>query len=75
MADDSRNIHPRALPNYQRAVIPENKLLRYSLDPTHPRGRHKAIVFKSALGFDQSNLAPVEADHFRRRTLSPSNTG
>ena len=55
MADDSRNIHPSALPHYQQAVIPENKLLRYSLDPTHRRGRHKAIVFKSALGFDQSN--------------------
>jgi hypothetical protein len=50
-----RRIHPKALPNYQGAVIPENKLLRYSLDPTHPRGRHKAVVFKSALGFDQSN--------------------
>jgi uncharacterized protein DUF6883 len=50
-----RSVHPNALPNYQNAVIPENKLLRYSLDPMHPSGKHKAIVFKSALGFDQSN--------------------
>ena len=55
MADGVRSVHSKALPNHQRAVIPENKLLRYSLDPTHPRGSHKAIVFKSALGFDQSN--------------------
>ena len=55
MADGVRSVHSKALPNHQRAVIPENKLLRYALDPTHPRGRHKAVVFKSALGFDQSN--------------------
>lgn len=55
MADGSRSIHQNALPNYANAIIPENKLLKYSLDPTHPRGKHKAIVFKSALGFDQSN--------------------
>lgn len=55
MADGDRSRHPRALPNHQSAAIPDNKLLRYSLDPTHPRGRHKAIVFESVLGFDQSN--------------------
>jgi len=50
-----RSVHPNALPNYQNAVIPSDKLEKYALDPTHPTGRHKAIVFKSALGFDQSN--------------------
>lgn len=55
MANGVRSVHPKALPNYERAVILENKLLRYSLDPTHPRGMHKAIVFKSALGFEESN--------------------
>jgi hypothetical protein len=54
MADANRSAHPNALPNYQNAVIPQNKLVRYSLDLTHPRGKHKAIVFKSALGFVQS---------------------
>jgi len=48
MADGVRSVHPKALPNHQRAVIPENKLLRYALDPTHPRGRHKAVVFNTA---------------------------
>jgi hypothetical protein len=55
MADANRSVHPTALPNYQNAVIPQNKLVKYSLDPTHPRGKHKAIVFKSALGFEQSD--------------------
>lgn len=55
MADANRSIHPNALPNYQNAVIPQNKLVRYSLDPTHPRGKHKAIVFKRTLGFEQAN--------------------
>lgn len=60
MANGSRSIHPDALPNYQDAVIPRNKLEKYSLDLKHPKGKHKAIVFKSALGFDQSNWELLE---------------
>lgn len=55
MANGNRSVHSNALPNYQNAVIPQNKLVKYSLDLTHPRGKHKAIVFRSALGFEQSN--------------------
>ena len=55
MANVNRSVHPKALLNYQNAVIPPDKLLKYSLDLTHRRGQHKAIVFKSALGFEQSN--------------------
>ena len=57
MANGGRIPHPNALPNYRNAVIPSNKLERYSLDPTHPRGKHKAVVFRSALGFVQSDWA------------------
>ena len=39
------------LPNAKRAFIDMRKLVNYSLDPTHPVGRHKALVFRSALGF------------------------
>lgn len=53
--DDKRSAHPNALPNYENAIIPSDKLEKYALDPAHPVGRNKAIVFKSALGFDQSN--------------------
>ncbi len=60
--EQSRTPHPNALPNYQMATIPSDKLERYALNPNHvslvygrSSGRDKARVFKSALGFDQSN--------------------
>jgi hypothetical protein len=55
MSQSGRSAHGKALPNYQRAVIPRVKVEGYVLDPTHPVGKHKAIVFKSALGFEQSD--------------------
>ena len=42
-----------ALPNADRAILDLNKLERYCLDPTHPRGKHKARVFQHALGVGQ----------------------
>lgn len=39
------------LPNAERAFIDFRKLADYCLDPTHPVGRHKSVVFRSALGF------------------------
>ncbi|MDT9187655.1 MAG: hypothetical protein P5681_07530 [Limnospira sp. PMC 894.15] len=38
------------LPNPEQALIPFEKLEGYSLNPNHSEGRHKAIVFQSALG-------------------------
>jgi len=38
------------LPNCERAIVDLDKLTRYRLDPAHPRGRHKARVFRAALG-------------------------
>ena len=62
MNDNPRNPHPNALPNYERAVIPSDKLTKYALNPTHSTqvwgkssGKDKARVFKSALGFDLTN--------------------
>lgn len=55
MAEKSRSIHPRALPNYERAEILRSKIEGYALNPANDEGKHKARVFKSALGFDQSN--------------------
>ncbi len=43
------------LPNVERAFIDRRKLADYSLDPTHPVGRHKAAVFRDALGFGVSD--------------------
>src|SRR5918912_1204013 len=55
MGDEIRSIHPNALPNYQKAVIPRGKLEDYVLNPTHKDGRHKARLFKSILGFEKSH--------------------
>src|SRR5947209_6568630 len=55
MSEESRSIHSRALPNYERAEIHRSKIEEYALNPVNDVGKHKARVFKSALGFDQSN--------------------
>ncbi|MBC7909872.1 MAG: hypothetical protein H7Y30_05200 [Pyrinomonadaceae bacterium] len=62
MTEESRNPHINALPSYQKAIIPPEKLEKYLLNPKHTAhvwgkssGKDKALVFKSALGFDQSN--------------------
>jgi hypothetical protein len=47
--------HPLALVGCETPVIEESKLMLYALNPVHERGRHKARVFKSALGFDLTN--------------------
>lgn len=40
-----------SLPNANRAFIDDRKLMDYCLSESHPIGKHKAKVFKSALGF------------------------
>jgi hypothetical protein len=39
------------LPNAERAVVDTAKLRDYSLNSAHSEGKHKARVFRSALGF------------------------
>jgi hypothetical protein len=53
MTTGGRSPHPNALPNYQNAVILREKLETYALNAGHPDGKHKALVFRSALGFEQ----------------------
>lgn len=38
------------LPNGDAAIVDIAKLTAYCLNPTHPRGKHKARVFQSVLG-------------------------
>ena len=52
------------LPGADRAVVDANKLRDYCLNPMHPRGRHKARVFASALRIPQA-----EAELLRVRLL------
>lgn len=58
--DNPRRPHSEALPNFREAQIPPEKLVAYLLDPLHKEGQHKARVFKSALGFQQSNANELE---------------
>jgi hypothetical protein len=41
------------------AIIEPDKVARYCLDLAHEDGRHKARVFKTALGFDKSNAGDL----------------
>ena len=60
MGDETRSVHPNALPNYQKAVIPRSKLEGYALDPAHTEGQHKARLFKSILGFEKADWQTLE---------------
>lgn len=39
------------LPNPDQAIVDIAKLRDYSLNPQHPKGKHKARVFAATLGF------------------------
>lgn len=49
------------LKNAAVAVIDPHKFVNYCLDPNNRQGRHKARLFKAALGFDQSNYQDLIA--------------
>ena len=52
------------LPNSQNAIIELAKLRDYCLSADHPRGRHKARVFREALG-----LSVDDAEWLRQELL------
>jgi hypothetical protein len=52
------------LPHTDHLFLDVRKLSAYCLDPTHPRGRHKARVFRDALG-----IGPKEAAWLRAQIL------
>ena len=52
------------LPNAERAVVEIEKLVDYCLSPEHPRGKHKAHVFRAACGLTQEH-----ADEVRQQLL------
>lgn len=50
------------LKNHEYAAGIRDKLSRYSLNKDHPTGKHKALVFQSALGYNESNVEALEAE-------------
>ncbi|HEV2879690.1 MAG TPA: hypothetical protein VGX24_00155 [Pyrinomonadaceae bacterium] len=53
------------LPKADRAVVDVAKLRDYSLNPTHPEGKHKARVLAAMLGF-----AADDAEKLRQMILA-----
>ena len=53
------------LPNAERADVEIGKLRDYCLNANHPRGRHKAHVFATALG-----ITADDAEELKRAILS-----
>ena len=53
-----------SLPNAEHAEVDLRKLSDYCLSETHPVGKHKAAVFRSALG-----LKAADADRLREWLL------
>ena len=49
------------LPNGEAAIVEIEKLRDYCLSPIHPRGRHKARVFLSALGMTDADAEELRA--------------
>ena len=47
------------LPNGGRAILDIRKLADYCLNPAHVRGRHRARVFRQALGFERGDAAEL----------------
>ena len=52
------------VPNDERAFVDMRKLRDYCLSTEHPRGQHKARVFKNVLGWTADH-----AEDVRRRLL------
>ena len=50
-----------ALPNAEGAILDARKLDAYCLNPAHPRGRHKARVFREALGLHRDDASWLSA--------------
>jgi hypothetical protein len=45
------------LPHVERAILDIRKIEDYCLNPAHPRGRHKARVFRDGLGLFRRDVA------------------
>lgn len=57
------------LPNVERAVVDIVKLRDYALNPDHDEGKHKARVFRAALGF-----TGADAERLRLMVLEAART-
>lgn len=66
------------LPNAEKAFVDDQKLIDYCLSDSHPIGKHKAKVFKSALNYGLENFTELKnailaGVNTERATLTHSN--
>lgn len=59
MYSQANIIIPMKLPNFNKAIIPREKLTSYVLSETHSTGKFKAKFFGN-LGFDETNVSIFE---------------
>ena len=63
------------LPHNGKAVVDHNKLSGYCLNPHHPRGKHKARVFRQYLGITADEAAFLVAEIKRAIEEQPCRKG
>ena len=63
------------LPGAEQVVVDIEKLRDYCLNSNHPRGKHKAKVFRSVLGFTESDAAELKADIESQVRTNPCELG
>lgn len=66
---------PYSLVGANKAVIDLLKLTEYELNPAYPVGGHKARVFDSAFGFNQSNAGDLMAQIQQGAMRNPATIG
>ncbi|MGA2291554.1 DUF6883 domain-containing protein, partial [Bradyrhizobium sp.] len=59
----------KRLPHGDQAILDMRKIEDYCLNPSHPRGRHKARVFREALDLQRSERILVARRSARSRTF------
>lgn len=63
------------LPNGDRALVPLEKLSEYSLNLANARGKHKARVFRAALGWTVENAGELRELLLERAQEAEVETG
>src|SRR5579872_5679524 len=57
------------LPRGDQAILDVRKIEDYCLNPTHPRGRHKARVFRESLGLQRSDASWLSSELLKAARL------
>jgi hypothetical protein len=66
---------PLRIPGGDLAIVDREKLTGYCLNPEHPRGKHKARVFATALGFTVENAEELRAALLRAAAIADAQPG